>query len=164
MTTFQLIIGGTSKRSKFQREVSFDLPETSVDFITKYGLKQYLADKTAGAKTADDFNAGIDEGLRRIAESDFTRAKGEGNGLGQPDTAERRFAKLVRTFINSKVKAAGLKFTAEQLAAAVSAFMDGGSADAESMKAEAARQVTNEAKMRDATDGTDLLKSLGLTQ
>lgn len=146
--TIQLTIGSTSKRSRFQPlpvEIDFAaLPEKSREFVTLYGLKQYLADGMAGAESQDEAHNGVRERIRKLVEADFSRSRGE----ERPDTEETRALKLARQFIRDKLKAANQ--TAEK-----EAIADGARKLVESQpkwKIEARKQLEAEAKTRSSVD------------
>ncbi len=110
MQQIVLTIGGNTKRSRFTHEAKVDwekLPEESRAFIIRYGVKQYLADGTAGAETEAEFKAGVDSRVAKLLAADFTRAKGEGNA--KPDTPEGRALKLAKAFLREQIKTANAK-------------------------------------------------------
>lgn len=159
MITLQ--IGGNTKRSKFQpKEVSIDwakLPEASQDFLIRYGLKQYLADGTAGEETQAAFEAQIEARMERLAKADFTRTRGEASV--KTDTEALRATKLVRDDIRKRIKAAGLEGVSKDKVAELVAAIMGDETKSAPFRQEAKRQLESEAKLAQATPD-DLLKDL----
>jgi len=162
----ELTIGGTTKRSNNgQHTVSVDwdaLPEESRAFVIRYGLKQYLADGAAGAGSNEELVNGVNERVRKLAEADFQRTRGE--GAAKPDTEERIALRLAKELIRAKAKAASVTLPKEKVEAAAVAFLAKDTDDAKAIKAEAKRQMQAKAKLATSDAGADdLLAELGLT-
>src|SRR6476620_12579450 len=86
----KLTIGRTGEKAKFQgREITLDLttmPADSLAFALIYGLKQYIADGTAGSEDQTGYDVGIEQRLAKLAEGDFTRKTGErGQRMDTPE-------------------------------------------------------------------------------
>jgi hypothetical protein len=117
-TTVALQIGRTGEKAKFQgREVTIDLaklPLESVAFALAYGLKQYIADGTAGSEDQKGYDLGIDQRLKKLAEADFARAAGEAKGP-RTDTPEGRARKLAADAIRKHLKANNLTADAKAI-------------------------------------------------
>lgn len=167
MTTIQLTIGGKSKRSRLgQHSVAIEwdkLPDASQLFVINYGLRQYLADATAGAGTEADAKAGIESRVRKLQDADFSRTRGE--AADKPDTVEGRFLKLARADIRERLKAANQTVEKEKIADAAKALLAKKDEHplAKKLFAEAKRQIDAEAKAKDtlaAEDGADILADL----
>lgn len=145
-----MTIGGTTARSKFTPkavEVDFDkMAEASRDFLLRYGWKQYVSDGVAGAKSQAEFDEGVAERLEKIATSNFSRAKGERDGL--VDDVETLASQKARAIIKTALKAKGVtkpdKETMDRLLGQVRAgtkwqsLLDEATADIKARKAAAA--------------------------
>lgn len=158
-----LQIGRTGDKAKFQgREVMIDLatlPAASVMFALTYGLKQYIADGTAGSEDQAGYDLGIDQRLRKLAEGDFSRKTGEGRGP-RTDTPEGRAIKLAKVAIKAKLEAAGAKAEAAKITEAAKKMVDAQPVWLERAK----KQLADEAKLADGADFEDLIDGLlGLT-
>jgi predicted lipid-binding transport protein (Tim44 family) len=160
-----LSIGGKTARSKYEpKAVAVDwenLPDASRQFVLLYGLKQYLADGTAGAESQDDFNAGIDGRLAKLVSGDLSRKTGERDA--KADSPEGRAFKLAKEAIRARItnarKAdpkADINATKEAIDAAAKAWVE---KDPKWLK-EATRQL-EEAKAA-ASDADTLLADLGI--
>lgn len=157
-----LQIGRTGEKAKFQgREVTIDLtamPADSLAFALIYGLKQYIADGTAGSEDQTGYDVGIEQRLAKLAEGDFSRKAGERGP--RADTPEGRAKKLAVAAIRQKLKAAGQDATAAKINEAAAKMID-----AQPVWLERARKaLAEEAKLADATDIGDIMEGLlGLT-
>lgn len=156
--TMVLQIGRTGEKAKYQgRLVTIDLsalPTESVRFALEYGLKQYIADGTAGSEDQTGYDVGIDQRLRKLAEGDFTRASAERGP--KADTAEGRAKKLAVAAIRSKLEAAGQKADAKAINEAAGKMVA-----AQPVWLERARKaLAEEAKMAAATDIDDILADM----
>lgn len=122
----RLQIGRTGEKAKFQgRMVEIDLaklPVESIAFALQYGLKQYIADGTAGSEDQAGYDLGIDQRIRKLAEADFKRATGE--RAPKADTPERRAFKMATDAIKAKLKAAGQDATADKVKAAAAKMVE----------------------------------------
>lgn len=154
----ELTIGGNTARSKTGQhpvKVNWDaLPEASQDFIVSYGLKQYLADGTAGAGTPEEALAGINTRMAKLASGDLSRSRGE--GPGKVDTVESRALKLARDAIKAKLKEANQTADKELIAEAAKEFIK---TDPSFMK-EAKKQLDQEAASKTSLQGSDALASI----
>lgn len=110
MSVYELVIGGNTKRSKTGQhpvKVDFDaLPEASRAFVTRYGLKQYLADGMAGCENVADAKAGIDARLAKLLSGDLTRTKGEVSA--KTDTPLGRAIKNAKVAVIAAMKEANI--------------------------------------------------------
>lgn len=155
---YELTIGGATKRSTTGQhpvKVDFDaLPETSKDFVIRYGLKQYLADGMAGAENVATAKAGVEARVAKLESGDLSRSRGEGKEA--PDTVETRAIKLAKAAIRANAKAKNIKPTKEQVADAAAKLV----AKDDSWKAKAKEQLDTEAKMAQSSDMDDLLADI----
>lgn len=155
-----ITVGGKTARSKFEpRAVTVDwenLPADSRAFITLYGLKQYLADGTAGAESQDDFNAGIDSRLAKLASGDLSRKTGERDA--KADTPEGLALKLAKAGVRAKLKEAGKTADADTITAAAKVWVE---KNPEWLK-EATAQLARGKKLAEASDPAALLADLGI--
>lgn len=157
-TTLQLQIGKIGPKAKFQgRVVEIDvakLPPASVVFALTYGLKQYIADGTAGSEDQTGYNVGIDQRLAKLAEGDFSRKSGEREAKG--DTPESRAKKMAVAAIKAKLAASGAKADAKAINEAAAKMVE-----AQPVWLEKARKaLAEEAKMAEAADVGDILADL----
>lgn len=146
MTIIALTIGGATKRSTLgQHAVEFDwdaMPDTSKDFIVRYGLRQYIADAMAGAENEADAKAKIEARATKLRSGDLARTKGEAKDA--PDSVASRAIKLATATIRAALKAANAK------------------ADKEVIKAGAAELVRTQPKWtEDAQAQLDAEKTMG---
>lgn len=163
VTELVLQIGRTGEKAKFQgREVKLDLaklPAASLSFALAYGLKQYIADGTAGSEDQNGYDLGLQQRLDKLAEGDFTR-KATASGP-KSDTPEGRAKKLAVAAIRAKLQAAGQKADAAKINEAASKMVE-----AQPIWLERARKaLAEEAKLADAADIGDIMEGLlGLTE
>lgn len=112
-----LQIGRTGEKAKFQgRLVNIDLrtlPAASIAFALEYGLKQYLADGTAGSEDQTGYDVGLDQRIAKLKEGDFSRKAGT-SGPRQT-TPEGLAKKLAADAIRLKLSAAGHKADAKAI-------------------------------------------------
>lgn len=153
--TVELQIGRTGEKAKFQgRIVKIDLttlPAESVAFALHYGLKQYIADGTAGSEDQAGYDLGIDLRLKKLAEADFRRAAGERGP--RADTPESRAKKLAAKAIRDKLAAAGQKAEPAKINEAATKMVE-----AQPVWLERARkQLADEAKLANDADLGDIL-------
>lgn len=158
-----LQIGRTGEKAKFQgQQVTIDLaglPHASVIFALQYGLKQYIADGTAGSEDQAGYDLGIRLRLEKLAEGDFSRKAGERGP--RADTAEGRAKKMAIAAIRAKLVAAGQKAEAKAIAEAAGKMVEAQPVWLERAK----KALAEEAKLADATDIGDVLEGLlGLTE
>lgn len=155
-------IGRTGEKAKFQgKEVKLDLtklPMTSIVFALTYGLKQYIADGTAGSEDQTGYNVGIDQRLAKLAEGDFTRKSAE--GTTRSDSPEGRAKKMAVAAIKAKLAASGAKADAKAINEAAAKMVEAQPVWLEKAK----KALAEEAKMAEAADVGDILNDLlGLT-
>lgn len=160
--TLNLKIGRTGEKAKFQgREVSLDLsklPLTSLAFALTYGLKQYIADGTAGSEDQAGYDLGIDQRLRKLAEGDFTRTSGE--RTAKPDTPERRALKMATDALKAKIKASGATADAAKIKEAAAKMVEA----QPRWLADAKKAIAAEARLAEELDIDDFLGDMiGLT-
>lgn len=157
-TTLQLQIGRTGEKAKFQgRLVEIDiakLPAASVVFALQYGLKQYIADGTAGSEDQTGYNVGIDQRLAKLAEGDFTRKASE--GTTRSDSPEGRAKKMAVAAIKAKLAASGAKADAKAINEAAAKMVEAQPVWLEKAK----KALAEEAKMAEAADVGDILNDL----
>lgn len=156
MTIYTLTIGGQTKRSTLgQHTVELDwdaMPEASKDFVTRYGLKQYIADGMAGAADEAAAKAGVETRVAKLLSGDLTRTKGEAKDA--PDSIGSRAMKLASATIRAAMKAKGLKADKDAVKAAATQLVASQPKWTEDAKA----QLETEAGMSAGVD----LKALGL--
>lgn len=134
---------------KIERAVIFgNLPIESQAFLIRYGIRQYLSDGAASAKTAEGFAEGIDARLQNLVDADFTRNAGDGPSA--TDDPEVLANALAREEVGAAIKAAKATVTKEQRASAVTAYR---AAHAERLVAEATRRI---AARKNEASGVDL--------
>jgi hypothetical protein len=147
-----LKIGGNTKRSRFaafERTVDVaTLPANAMAFIVHYGLKQYLQDGMAGAETEAEAVAGVDERIGKLKSGDLSRARGESD---KPDSVESRAIKLAKAFLRDQLKAANKTAPKEKVAEAAATLVT----SQPKWKAEAKKQLDNEAKAKEALSDED---------
>jgi hypothetical protein len=158
-----LQIGRTGEKAKFQgREVKIDLrtiPAASLAFALQYGLKQYIADGTAGSEDQTGYDVGIDQRLAKLAEGDFTRKTGE--RATRADTPEGRAKKLAVAAIRAKLQAAGQKADVAKINEAAAKMVEAQPVWLERAK----KMLKEEAALADSADIGDVLGDmLGLTE
>lgn len=162
MSNIQLTIGGNTKRSRTGQhpvEVDFDaLPEESRAFIIAYGLKQYLADGMAGATTEAEAKAGVDERLRKLAEADFRRTRGE---AGPTDDEATLAKQIAREEIRTALKAKGVKLPKERVGELVDKLFE---RDETRLRKEAAKRIAERRKAAEGLDLEDILGEIGVGQ
>lgn len=150
--TVELTIGGNTKRSTTGQhpvKVEFhQLPDASQDFIIRYGLKQYLADGTAGATSVEEAATGVNDRLAKLISGDLTRTRGDKEPV---DTVETRAVKIVKGVIAQQAKAKGVKLSKEQVAATVKAVMDNED-KAKQYRAQAKKELDQLAKFGEDDD------------
>lgn len=161
-SVLKLQIGRTGEKAKYQgREVTIDLtklPVASIAFALQYGLKQYIADGTAGSEDQAGYDLGIDQRLAKLAEGDFTRTKGEAKQ--RTDTPEGRAKKLAVQAIKAKLAQAGQKADAAKINEAAAKMIEAQPVWLERAK----KALADEAKLADSADIGDILGDLvGLT-
>jgi hypothetical protein len=151
-----LQIGRTGEKAKYQgRVVSFDLatmPPASLLFALEYGLRQYVADGTAGSEDQTGYDVGIDQRLKKLAEGDFSRAKGERQA--KADTAEARAVKNAISAIKAKLAQANVKAEAKVIKERAEKMVG----DNPKWLADARKQLAEEAKMAEGFE--DILGDL----
>lgn len=112
-----LSIGRTGEKAKFQgRDVTLDLsklPADSIAFALIYGLKQYLADGTAGSEDQTGYDVGLDQRIKKLQEADFTRKAGSTGP--RATTPEGLAKKLAADAIRLKLANAGAKADAKAI-------------------------------------------------
>lgn len=140
---------------KIERACIFgNLPIESQAFLIRYGIRQYLSDGAASAKTKEDFEAGIDARLQNLVDADFTRNAGDGpTATDDPEVLANAIA---REEVGAAIKAAKATVTKEQRAAAVATYR---AAHAERLFAEATKRIAD----RKANGGGVDLAALGIT-
>lgn len=159
----RLQIGRTGEKAKFQgRIVEIDLaklPAASLMFALQYGLKQYIADGTAGSEDQTGYDVGIEQRLAKLAEGDFSRKAGERGP--RADTPEGRAKKLAVAAIRAKLQAAGQKADMAKINEAAAKMIE-----AQPVWLERARKaLAEEAKLADSADMGDILADLaGITE
>lgn len=156
-------IGRTGEKAKFQgKEVKIDLtklPMASIVFALTYGLKQYIADGTAGSEDQTGYNVGIQQRLDKLAEGDFTRKSGEREAKG--DSPEGRAKKMAVAAIKAKLAASGAKADTKAINEAAAKMVEAQPVWLEKAK----KALQEEAKMAEAADVGDILNDLlGLTE
>lgn len=156
-------IGRTGEKAKFQGKlVKIDLtalPVESIRFALEYGLKQYIADGTAGSEDQTGYNVGIDQRLAKLAEGDFSRKTGEREAKG--DSPEGRAKKMAVAAIKAKLAASGAKADAKAINEAAAKMVEAQPVWLEKAK----KALAEEAKMAEAADVGDILNDLlGLTE
>lgn len=153
-----LNIGRTGEKAKFQgRQVNIDLatlPAASIEFALAYGLKQYIADGTAGSEDQAGYDLGIDQRLKKLAEADFARSAGERDA--KADTAEGLALRMVKEAIRAQLKLKGMKADADKITAAAKAKV---AAEPKWLK-QAEKELAARAALAEATDADDLLGDL----
>lgn len=153
-----LQIGRTGEKAKFQgREVKIDLaklPAASIAFALQYGLKQYIADGTAGSEDQNGYDVGLQQRLDKLAEGDFSRKAGERGP--RADTPEGRAKKLAVQAIRAKLQAAGQKADAAKINEAAAKMVEAQPVWLERAK----KALAEEAKLAESADMGDILADL----
>lgn len=153
--SLKIQIGRTGEKAKFQgKEVEIDLrtlPAASVWFALQYGLKQYIADGTAGSEDQTGYDVGIAQRLAKLAEGDFTRKTGEREA--KADTPEGRAKKMAVAAIKAKLKAAGQKADAAKINEAAAKMVD----QQPQWLERARKALAEEAKLAESADIGDIL-------
>lgn len=154
----QLAIGRTGEKAKFQgRVIELDLtklPREAIAFALQYGLKQYIADGTAGSEDQAGYDLGIKQRLEKLASGDFSRAAGERGP--RADTPEGRAKKMAVTAIRAKLAAAGQKADAAKINEAAAKMVEAQPVWLERAK----KALAEEAKLAESADMGDILADL----
>lgn len=158
-----LTIGRDSDKAKFKaRTVTIDLhtlPNESLAFALHYGLKQYIADGTAGSADQGGFDVGVDQRVKKLKEADFRRASGE-RGPKQ-DTPESLALKNATAALRKRLAAAGQKADASAIKAAAQKAVEANP----KWVADAKKELAERAKLIDSLDLGDILGDLlGMTE
>lgn len=147
MNVIEIQVGSNGKRNKIGLiPVSLDwdvLSDETKMVVIKHGLKQYLADASAGVTDRKVAEERIMAKRAKLLSGDFTRTRGE--GVSKPDTTESRALKLARDFIREQLKALNAKAEKEQIAEAAKELVE----SEPQYLAEAKKQLEAEAKMKD---------------
>ena len=153
-----LQIGRTGEKAKFQgRLVSLDLaslPIASIAFALTYGLKQYIADGTAGSEDQSGYDLGVDLRIQKLMAGDFTRASGE--RASKPDSVESRAKKMATQAIRDKLAATGQKADKAKIAEAASKMV----ANQPIWMDKARKALADEAKAIEGIDLGDFMDDL----
>lgn len=157
-TKLALQIGRTGEKAKYQgRIVNIDLatlPAASLAFALQYGLKQYIADGTAGSEDQTGYDVGIDQRLAKLAEGDFSRKAGERGP--RADTPEGRAKKLAVAAIRAKLAEANVKADAK----VINDRADKMVTEQPIWLEKAKKALAEEAKLAAAMDSDDILGDL----
>lgn len=158
----QITIGRDSDKAKFKSKlVQIDLstlPDDAIAFALHYGLKQYIADGTAGSADQGGFDVGVEQRVKKLKEADFRRASGE-RGPKQ-DTPESLALKNATAALRKRLAAAGQKADASAIKAAAQKAVEANP----KWVADAKKELAERAKLIDSLDLGDILGDLlGMT-
>lgn len=156
--TVQLTIGRTSDKAKFAAQnVTLDLatlPAEALAFALHYGLKQYIADGTAGSADQAGFNLGVEQRVKKLKEADFRRQGGERGP--RADTPESLALKNAIAALRKRLAAAGQKADAAAIKAAAQKAVEANP----KWIADAKKELAERAKLIDSLDLGDILSDL----
>lgn len=163
---YKVKVGGETKRSRFAPiliDVDWDkVHPAAKEFITRFGLRQTLANATIGAENQDQFNEAAKGYVERLYDgSAGSRVKGE----TKPDTAMSRALKNARAFVRAQLKTANKTAESEAIAAGAKLLVE--RSRPVDWLAEAKAQIEAEkllAEKAGQAAGDDILAGLGLAE
>ncbi len=159
----EITIGRDSEKAKFQpKKVTIDLsklPADALAFALHYGLKQYIADGTAGSADQTGFNVGVDQRVKKLEEADFRRSAGE--RAAKADTPEGLALKNAIAALRKRLSEAGQKADAKAIKEAAEKAV---AANPKWIK-QATKELAERAKLLEDDDFADILGDIvGLTE
>lgn len=156
--TVTITIGRDSDKAKFKaKTVEIDLsklPADSLAFALHYGLKQYIADGTAGSADQTGFDVGVDMRVKKLAEADFRRAAGERGP--RADTPQSLAVKLATEALRKQLAAKGAKADAKAITEAAKKAVEANPAWIK----RAEKELAERAKLAETLDLGDILGDL----